>query len=151
MAGVSEGRTRGQREMIDIKAIKAAAEAVRNDVFHVRHDFGKHYVLVGPGEYFMGRVRGKERADFIATANPTAVYAMCDEIERLTACLKKANDQAEHFEREWYLRGDEIERLRADAARYKKLVAMEADLVEPITIWHYLRNPDDLDAAMEAK
>jgi len=32
-----------------------------------------------------------------------------DEIERLTQALKKANDQAEHFEREWYLRGDEIE------------------------------------------
>lgn len=46
---------------------------------------------------------------------------------------------------------DEIEGLRKDAARYKKLVAMEADLVEPITIWHYLRNPGDLDAAMEAK
>ena len=30
-----------------------------------------------------------------------------DEIERLTQALKKANDQAEHFEREWYLRGDE--------------------------------------------
>lgn len=36
-----------------------------------------------------------------------------DEIERLTANIKKANDQAEHFEREWYLRGDEIERLTA--------------------------------------
>jgi Rps23 Pro-64 3,4-dihydroxylase Tpa1-like proline 4-hydroxylase len=33
------------------------------------------------------------------------------EIERLTAALKRANSQAEHFEREWYLRGDEIERL----------------------------------------
>ena len=39
--------------------------------------------------------------------------------------------------------------LRKDAARYKKLVAMEEDLVEPVTIWHYLRNPDDLDAAMK--
>ena len=28
------------------------------------------------------------------------------ENERLIECLKKANDQAEHFEREWYLRGD---------------------------------------------
>lgn len=36
------------------------------------------------------------------------------EIGRLTANIKKANDQAEHFEREWYLRGDEIERLRAE-------------------------------------
>lgn len=33
------------------------------------------------------------------------------EIERLTDALKRANAQAEHFEREWYLRGDEIERL----------------------------------------
>lgn len=28
------------------------------------------------------------------------------EKERLTDCLKKANDQAERFEREWYLLGD---------------------------------------------
>lgn len=34
------------------------------------------------------------------------------EVERFTQCLQRANDQAEHFEREWYLRGDEIERLR---------------------------------------
>jgi hypothetical protein len=35
------------------------------------------------------------------------------EIARLTNCLKRANSQTEHFEREWYLRGDEIERLKA--------------------------------------
>lgn len=35
-----------------------------------------------------------------------------DEIARLTQCLQKANAQAARFEREWYLRGDEIERLR---------------------------------------
>lgn len=34
------------------------------------------------------------------------------ENKRLTDALIKANAQAEHFEREWYLRGDEIERLR---------------------------------------
>jgi hypothetical protein len=34
------------------------------------------------------------------------------EIARLTTCLKAANDQAEHFERVWYLRGYENERLR---------------------------------------
>lgn len=34
------------------------------------------------------------------------------ENKRLTEALLKANSQAEHFEREWYLRGDEIERLR---------------------------------------
>jgi len=71
-----------------------------------------------------------------------APFEAADEIERLTQALKKANDQAEHFEREWYLRGDEIEhqqlcirdlngilnekraeieRLRADAERYRWL------------------------------
>ena len=39
-----------------------------------------------------------------------------DEIERLTAALKIANANHEHFERHWYLRGDEIERLRAELA-----------------------------------
>lgn len=34
------------------------------------------------------------------------------ENKRLTEAIQKANAQAEHFEREWYLRGDEIERLR---------------------------------------
>lgn len=31
------------------------------------------------------------------------------EVQRLTQALKQANSQAEHFEREWYLRGDQIE------------------------------------------
>ena len=35
------------------------------------------------------------------------------EVSRLTACLKKANDQAEHFERGWYLRGDALEAVKA--------------------------------------
>ena len=35
------------------------------------------------------------------------------EIARLTACLKAANASAEKFEREWYLRGDEIEAMQA--------------------------------------
>jgi len=43
------------------------------------------------------------------------------EVERLTSALTKANSQAEHFEREWYLRGDEVEALRADAERYRWL------------------------------
>ena len=35
------------------------------------------------------------------------------ETDRLTTCLRKANAEFEHFEREWYLRGDEIEALQA--------------------------------------
>ena len=38
---------------------------------------------------------------------------LVQENNRLRECLQKANSQAEHFEREWYLRGDEIERLQA--------------------------------------
>lgn len=34
------------------------------------------------------------------------------ELERMTQCLKKANDQAEDFERRWYLANDELERIR---------------------------------------
>ena len=46
------------------------------------------------------------------------------EIERLTTCLKKANAQAEHFEREWHLRGDEIERLKAEAELFAKYTGL---------------------------
>ena len=35
------------------------------------------------------------------------------EIERLTACLKRANDNHEHFEREWYLRGEVLDKSEA--------------------------------------
>jgi len=38
------------------------------------------------------------------------------EIARLTACLAKANAEFEHFERLWYLRGHEIERLESELA-----------------------------------
>ena len=38
------------------------------------------------------------------------------ENDRLTTCLEKANASAEHFEREWYLRGDELDTLRAQLA-----------------------------------
>ena len=42
-----------------------------------------------------------------------------DEIERLSDGLVKANEQAERFEREWYLRGDEIERLQQENANLR--------------------------------
>lgn len=68
----------------------------------------------------MGKQPDPLLSDLIARlrADLAASQAEC---ERLTGCLSKANAQAEHFEREWYLRGDEIERLRADAERYRWL------------------------------
>ena len=50
------------------------------------------------------------------------IQRMADEIEHLRAALKRANDQAEHFEREWYLRGDENEKLRAERDELKLAV-----------------------------
>lgn len=37
------------------------------------------------------------------------IYKLLRENEALRESVKKANEQAEHFEREWYLRGDQIE------------------------------------------
>ena len=47
----------------------------------------------------------------VAEANTDAaeLERLRAEVARLTAALKRASDRAEHFEREWYLRGDEIE------------------------------------------
>jgi hypothetical protein len=45
------------------------------------------------------------------------------EAKQLRAALKTANSQAEHFEREWYLRGDELERLRKELAEAQQAAA----------------------------
>jgi len=55
---------------------------------------------------------GDEAADEIERLRQQHAQAMADmdaEIERLRAALKKANEQAERFERGWYLRGDALE------------------------------------------
>lgn len=44
----------------------------------------------------------------------TEVHALKSRLESLEKALSKANEQAEHFEREWYLRGDVIESLEKD-------------------------------------
>lgn len=49
-----------------------------------------------------------------------------DRIEQLEASLKKTNDQFEHFEREWYLRGDRIEELERENAELRKQLSEKA-------------------------
>jgi len=72
----------------------------------------------------------------------------------LEAMLKKANSQAEHFEREWYLLGDALESLQSklaeagkDAARYRWLRsvpnAFKAQRIVNDT-------PEGMDAAIDA-
>lgn len=53
------------------------------------------------------------------------------EKDRLATCLEKANINAEHFEREWHLRGNEIDTLRAKLAEAHaalKIVMRNAEL-----------------------
>lgn len=73
-------------------------------------------------------------------------HALRAEVERLTGCLKRANDQAEEFERRWYLRGDEVEQFRKDAARYQWLRDPNNDTEGTVP---FLAG-DDLDAAIDA-
>jgi ferritin-like metal-binding protein YciE len=99
-------------------------------------------------------VRGKygDKADQVLTMASDMVVHLREritELERerdvLRAGLKKANDQTEHFEREWYLRGDELETLRADAERYRWLVG-SCRFAETDPAWD---TKESLDAAID--
>ena len=81
------------------------------------------------------------------------------EIERLCACLKRANDQAEHFEREWYLREDALEELqkvcelhRVDGEYAHRLAVMlECALLDKTGCWNEAhRTLDEYRAAVHA-
>lgn len=68
----------------------------------------------GPNPYYAGNFDGESdelrdlRLSLVAERD-----ALQAENERLTNCLKKANDQAEDFERRWYLADMELERIKA--------------------------------------
>jgi len=63
-----------------------------------------------------------------------------DEIERLSAALRKANDQAEHFERLWYL-------AKEDADRYAFAKTLEGQVVTMETF--KVRGAAELDQALD--
>ena len=73
--------------MIDIKAIKAAAEAANQTKWQAYHDHG--WLVVGSDDETVyvkvskGSSAASPDATHIATANPATVIALCDEIERL--------------------------------------------------------------------
>ena len=71
--------------------------------------------------------------------HPLALEAAA-EIERLAAALKKANDQAEHFERLWYLTNE-------DAARYAFAKTLEGQVVTMETF--KVRGAAELDQALD--
>ena len=86
-----------------------------DDIRALRDDAAKLRTFVGPwlGDGQHANVNGYALAD--------RIERLLAEVERLREALTAANAQAERFEREWYLRGDEVERLRRDATRYRWL------------------------------
>jgi len=96
-------------------------------------------------------IPGWSNADAI-NARDATIREQDAEIERLTTALKIANANHEHFERHWYLRGDEIERLRAVLVAAKGLNAESEEYdfdyglgrAAPNSYW------EELDDAIEA-
>jgi len=74
------------------------------------------------------------------------------EIARLRSALKVANNNHEHFEREWYLRGDEIERLQRvlnranDRLWTKHPSETEMDVIRAVAV---ILGPQTKDSAVE--
>lgn len=54
-----------------------------------------------------------------------ALKTLADEVERLTAALEKANEQAERFEREWYLAKESADRYAFAKTLEGQVVTME--------------------------
>ena len=79
------------------EALKLALEALELE------EAQTHY----PPQWLLRAITAIKEA-LAQSAEPVA----CAECERLRDALKRANGLAEHFERAWYLRGDEIELLK---------------------------------------
>jgi len=57
-------------------------------------------------------IQGTDLSEFLDHNQISNLLIDCrDEILRLTTCLRNANENFEHFEREWYLANDRIEAL----------------------------------------
>lgn len=61
-----------------------------------------------------------------------AMRAAKAEIERLSEALKKANEQAEHFERHWYLRGNAIKDLADTELREIACIGSDAPVEDAL-------------------
>ena len=57
-------------------------------------------------------IQGTDLSEFLDHNQISNLLIECrDEILRLTTCLRNANENFEHFEREWYLANDRVEKL----------------------------------------
>jgi len=75
-------------------------------------------------------IQGTDLSEFLDHNQISNLLIECrDEILRLTACLRNANENFEHFEREWYLANDRIEHLQ-------KLLEMRDVFIVKHGLWH---------------
>ena len=106
--------------MTDLAHLKALALRATEGEWRVRPHGSRAYddfVIDGPA---LDLPYCKEHdASFIAAMNPTTALALVErvaaaeaEVERLHACLAKANAGFEEYERKYYLAMDELEALR---------------------------------------
>lgn len=105
---------------------------------------------LGPNATLVERLRQERRATAwtrgLDTDYPTAwepnllCHEAAAEIARLRAALKQANDQAEHFERLWYLTNE-------DAGRYAFAKTLEGQVVTMETFKS--RGAAELDQALD--
>ena len=71
-----------------------------------------------------------------------------DELDRVQQDLEKANSSAEHFEREWCLRGDELDTLRAQLAKAQREAV---SLAKSLFKRHYAQEPHYASGRIEWK
>lgn len=69
-------------------------------------------------------------ADMQTTAKIETMRRFLGEYRRLKKIVKRANEIAEHFEREWYLLGDEIERLKTENALLTTVASAAKDIID---------------------
>lgn len=78
----------------------------------------------------LGRVKEKKTKTAVRLRAEGAINALDvagPRVLELTDALQKANKQAEHFERLWYLRSDELEEMQREMEHWKK----EAESYKP--------------------
>ena len=96
--------------------------------------------LDAPVRPLVKRLRDADADYTIAWGTGDLYGEAADAIERLTAALKKANDQAEHFERLWYMAKE-----NADRYAFSKTLEGQAVTMETFKV----RGAAELDQALD--
>jgi hypothetical protein len=67
-------------------------------------------------------IQGTDLSEFLNHNQISNLLIECrDEIFHLTTCLRNANENFEHFEREWYLANDRVEILEKQNGKLKEM------------------------------